>query len=153
MNHDVLGRITRKKNSSSGTAKIRFGDRDIEVLIDADDASFDDAVSFAAEVVTSLNRLDRAAKNIATDELQPTYNEGWNTYDESLGDGTFKEVILPKLTKAAFQKKLSLKTISIMGKSCVEFYYDDENMFWGHELMVTSFEGTDFSDASADIVG
>lgn len=65
----------------------------------------------------------------------------------------FKTVRNPQLSEAEFEAKLTLIAVNITGDQMVEFFYDDENMFWGHTVIVNSMIGTDFSDAHAEIFG
>jgi hypothetical protein len=35
----------------------------------------------------------------------------------------------------------------------IDFFYDDQRMFWGHSVYVNSPSGTDLSEARAEIFG
>jgi len=96
---------------------------------------------------------DRLAKRVAVADLRETYNNGWNEYDEAQEDGSFKRVSNPQLSEAEFEAKLSLNAINVEGDRMVTFFYDDENMFWGHSVVVCSLNGTDFIEARAEIFG
>src|SRR5262249_15820883 len=107
----------------------------------------------AEEVVRRLPELDTLAKRVAVRDLRETYNNGWNEYDEAQEDGSFKTVINPQLSEAEFEAKLSLTAINVTGDRMIDFYYDDERMFWGHSVFVNSLNGTDFSEARAEFFG
>ena len=107
----------------------------------------------AAEVVGRLHELDQAGKRIAVRDLRDSYNGGWNEYEEAQGDGTFKSVSNPALSEAEFERKLSLIGINVTGDEIVTLFYENENMFWGHTVVVTSLRGLDFGDAKADLFG
>ncbi len=154
MKHEILGTIKRtKKDSPDGVSKVRYGSRRIEVRISRDDKDFETAVQFAAEVVQRLEKLDKKAKQIAAADLRDNYNNGWNEYDEVQDDGSLKAVSNPKLSKVAFERKLTLRSIKVSGDCCVDFFYDDEGMFWGHSVIVTSLNGINFRDAWAELFG
>jgi hypothetical protein len=48
---------------------------------------------------------------------------------------------------------LSLNAVNITGDQMIDFFYDDERMFWGHSVVVNSLNGIDFSQAHAEIFG
>jgi hypothetical protein len=154
MKHDVLGEIERPKEGPfDGVATIRHNSREIEVGLCAGDQPFETTVSLAAEVVRRLPELDILAKRCAAADLLKKYNDGWNEYDEVQDDGSLESVSNPKLLAAEFEAKLSLEGVNVTGDARVEFFYDDENMFWGHSVVVTSIKGIDFSKARATLFG
>ena len=154
MFHEALGEVeTSDGHPFDGVAMIRYDGRDTRVGIIRDDQNLDTTVALAAEVVSRLGELDRLAKRIASKELRATYNNGWNEYDEVQEDGSLKSVINPQLSEPEFEAKLTLNCVNVTGNSVVDFFYDDQNMFWGHSVLVSSLNGTAFSDARAEIVG
>ena len=153
MNHPILGDITQENGNGGGVARVPYGDRIIEIRIIEDDIPYDAAtVDVAASVLQSLQKLDARAKHIAALELTETYNNGWNEYDEAQKDGTLKAVSNPKLTQDEFARKLTLNGVNVTG-SMLDFFYDDENMFWGHSVVVNSMDGIAFTDAHAETFG
>ena len=118
-----------------------------------DDQPFETTLKLAAEVVRQLPELDKVAKRVAVADLRESYNNGWNEYDEAQEDGSLKTVSNPQLSEAEFEAKLSLNAINVTGDRMIDFFYDDERMFWGHSVFVNSLNGTDFSEARAEIFG
>ena len=152
MQHPILGDITRENDHGDGVARVSYGDRKIEIRIIADEIPYDAAVDVAASLVRDLPALDSRAKQVAAAELTETYNDGWNEYDEAQADGTFKAVCNPKLTQDEFATKLTLNAVNVTG-NMLGFFYDDENMFWGHTVIVNSMDGIAFTDTHAEIFG
>jgi hypothetical protein len=154
MKHEVLGDIEQTAGEVfDGVASIRYGPRDIKVGIIRDDQPFETTMELAAEVVRRLGELDKLAKRVAVSELRETYNNGWNEYDEAQEDGSLKSVANPKLSEVEFEEKLSLLSVNVNGDRMIHFFYDDSGMFWGHTVIVYSLNGTDFSDAQAELFG
>jgi hypothetical protein len=153
MHHDTLGEITREGDSGDWIATIRYGSRQVNVRIIPDDQAFERTLRLAAEVVGRLDELDKIAKRVAVADLRDTYNSGWNEYDEVQADGSLKTVSNPQLPEAEFEKRLSLNAINVTGNQMINFFYDDENMFWGHSVVVNSLNGLDFSEARAELFG
>jgi hypothetical protein len=85
--------------------------------------------------------------------LYRTYNSGWNEYDEAQEDGSLKTVINPQISETEFAAKLSLRAVNVAGDRMLDFFYDDERMFWGHSVVVNSLKGIDLSEAHAYLFG
>jgi hypothetical protein len=154
MKHDMLGEVELSDGQPfDAVATIRHGSRDIKVGIIRDDQPLDTTLRLAAELVSRLTELDQLAKRVATTDLRETYNNGWNEYDEAQEDGSFKTVSNPQLSEGEFEAKLSLSAVNVTGDLVINFFYDDERMFWGHSVVVTSLNGMDFSEAHAEIFG
>jgi hypothetical protein len=154
MKHDILGDVEQSDcHPFDAVATVRHGSRDIKVGISRDDQPLETTLNLAAQVVSRLAGLDKLAKRIAARDLRETYNNGWNEYDEAQEDGSFKSVSNPQLSEAEFEAKLSLNAVNVTGDRMIDFFYDDERMFWGHSVVVNSLKGTDFSEAQAEIFG
>ena len=59
---------------------------------------------------------------------------------------------LPSLTSKEFQEKITLTSIDVEGEEGCCFWYNDNDLFWGHSISVTSFDGITFSDLHAEIL-
>jgi hypothetical protein len=154
MKHDILGEVEQSDSQPfDAVATIRHGSRDIRVGIVRDDQPLETTLNLAAEVVRRLAELDTRAKRVAATGLRKNYNNGWNEYDEAQADGSFKTVSNPELSESEFEAKLSLNAINVTGDRMIDFYYDDEGMFWGHSVVVNSLDGVDFSNAQAELIG
>ena len=154
MKHDILGEVEQSDGYPfDAVAKIRHGSRDIKVGVIRDDQPVDTTLKLAREVVSRLAELDKLAKRVAARDLRETYNNGWNEYDEVQEDGSLKTVSNPQLSEAEFEAKLSLNAVNVTGDQMIDFFYDDERMFWGHSVFVNSLNGTDLSEARGEIFG
>ena len=154
MKHEILGEVEQSDGHPfDAVAIIRHGSRDVKVGIMRDDQLLETTLKLAAEMVSRLAELDRLAKRIAARDLRETYNNGWNEYDEAHVDGSFKTVSNPQLSEAEFEAKLSLNAVNVTGAQMLDFFYDDERMFWGHSVVVNSLNGIDLSEAQAEIFG
>jgi hypothetical protein len=153
MYHETLGEITREEESGEGVATVGYGSRRVEVRIVPDDQAFETLLAVAAEVVARLGKLDSAARRTAAEELTDTYNTTWRMYDEVQSNGSMKAVTNPPLSVGEFEAKLSLAAIDVEGSGTVSLSYDDEGMFWGHIVVVSSRRGADFTDPEVGLVG
>ena len=154
MKHDILGEVELLDGRPfDATAVVRYESRDIPFGLCRDDQSLEVALALAAKVARRLGELDQRAKKKAAADLCNTYNGGWNEYDEGQEDGSFRTVINPQLSRTEFEAKLSLQAVNVTGAEMLEFHYDDEGMFWGHAVIVTSMKGVDLSEAYAELFG
>ena len=154
MKHDILGEVEQSDGHPfDAIATIRYYSRNIKFGISRDDQSLETTLKLATEVVSRLAELDKLAKQVAARDLRETYNNGWNEYDEAQEDGSLKTVINPQLSEAEFEAKLTLDAVNVTGDQMIGFFYDDERMFWGHSVFVKSLNGTDLSEARAEIFG
>ena len=152
MKHPVLGEVTQEEGKEEGTTIVLYDERRIEISISGDEIPYEEALEVAASMVQLLPKLDSRAKQLAAAGLTENYNNGWNEYDEQQEDGTYKTVRHPKLTQEEFASKLSLRTVNVTGEM-IDFFYDDQNMFWGHSVVVTSMDGVAFADTTVEIFG
>ena len=152
MKHPILGDIALEGSSGNGLARVLYGDRTIDIRISEDEIPYDAAVDVAAALVHELPVLDAKAKDIAAAALTDTYNNAWREYDEAREDGTLEAVSNPKLTPEEFKNKLALKAVHVTG-NMLSFFYDNENMFDGHSVIVTSMDGIAFSKTDVEIFG
>ncbi len=154
MKHDIFGEIRRPAGDVfDGVATIRHGQRSIKIHMNRDEQTFETTLELAAEVVRRLPELDKIAKQIAGADLRETYNNGWNEYDEVQEDGSLKAVSNPQLSEAEFEAKFSLNAVNVTGDRMIDFFYEDDGMFWGHSVVVNSLKGVDPSEARAELFG
>ena len=154
MKHDILGEVEQADGHPfDAVAMIRHGSRDIKVGIIRDDQPLEITLKLAAEAVRRLAEFDKLGKQVAVADLREMYNNAWNEYDEEQEDGSFKTVSNPQLSDAEFEAKLTLNAVNVTGDRMIDFFYDDDAMFWGHSVVVNSLNGTDFGEAHAEIFG
>lgn len=151
MDHKSLGKIVRDEHGD-GSASVPYGERMISIRIMEDELSYEAALEIAATIAERLAEYDAKMKQVAAADLTETYNGGWNEYDEAQEDGTFKTVVNPKLTPEEFAAKLTLRAINVTGQM-LDFFYDDQNMFWGHSVIANSMDGLAFTEVHGEIFG
>lgn len=154
MIHDILGKVELSDGHPfDATVVVRYGSRDIKFSLIRDDQPLEITLALAANVVGRLAELDQLAKTAAVANLLATYNGGWNEYDEAQEDGSFKTVTNPQLSDVEFEAKLSLRDVNVTGAQILDFYYDDEGMFWGHSILVNSMNGVRFNELHTQLIG
>lgn len=154
MNHPTLGRLESKgTDEDSFEGQVNTDGTIIGLSISLDTAPQDQVFKFAEMVVNSISDLNEKSKGVICRDLLETYNLGWNEYDEVQEDGSIKTVVNPTLDSGQFINQFELSSISICGTECVELWYQPNDLFWGHSVFVTSFDGLKFEDANAQMFG
>ena len=59
----------------------------------------------------------------------------------------------PELTETEFAAKLSPTSFQVTGGGLLDFWYFDGEMFWGHSVGLTSFDGLALTDVHVGMFG
>ncbi len=154
MNHPVLGHLEQKGNDrGSFEGRIKNREYNVGMNIELDTEAEEEVFKFAESVVYSLSILEAKAKVVIGQELLETYNSGWKEYDEVQDDGSTKTIVNPTLETEQFINHFELDSISICGSTLIEFWYKTNELFWGHSVYVTSFDGVKFEDTNVQMFG
>ena len=92
--------------------------------------------TFISEIDTLLPK----AKECIANEFLDLYNDNWRFGDDE--DNPDK----PELTKEEFMENLSLQSFLFYSED-IEVFFDDNDMFLGHSLIASDFDGENFNDA------
>lgn len=90
--------------------------------------------TFISEIDTLLPK----AKECIANEFLDLYNDNWRFGDDE--DNPDK----PELTKEEFMENLCLQSLLFYSED-VEVFFDDNDMFFGHSLIASDFDGENFN--------
>ncbi len=141
--HDeVLGTLTWNGQLDwwEGRAEVAPGHAiriSLSVEDEAADAPSPTELDQARRVLGRLREDEPAARLVAAEELLAIYNDEWND-DEPLGE-------------EEFMARLTLDDLSIAPDGSAELFYQDDNLFAGHTVLVSVGPDGNFEDA--DIAG
>ena len=93
--------------------------------------------TFISEIDTLLPK----AKECIANEFLDLYNDNWR-----FGDDDEDDEDKPELTKEEFMEGLSLQSLLFYSED-VEVFFDDNDMFFGHSLIASDFDGENFNYA------
>jgi len=139
MEDEILGRLSKDAylpNALNGT--FAYSGRKISVCLISQKAQLPQCLALARAIVSEIAQIDERAKNAATDSMLEIYNENWRVYGETDEDGETVEVSNPELTDEEFKSRLTLTNVSVHGDSSVSLSYDNDDLFWGHEIVPSS---------------
>ena len=88
-----------------------------------------------------IDTLLPKAKECIAEEFLELYNDNWR-----FGDDDENDPDKPELTKEQFMEALSLQSFLFYSED-VEVFFDDNDMFLGHSLIASAFDGENFNDA------
>ena len=134
MKDPVLGILKKNVELDGFDASVRYGRKAIKVLVTPEDLPIDKTLELARRFVAELAHYEALAKERAVDLLKEC-NEGYR-------DGK------PQLRKEQFKATLELESLTFSGAEDVEFYFKDNDLFWGHSVIVQSFDGRSFTHAT-----
>lgn len=100
----------------------------------------DDACSTLKKLMDNCKEWDEKARKYAAGELTENANE-WAEEDDDVNE----------ITEEEFAERLGISEVCVSTDGYFEIYYDDDNMFWGHVVIVSGNIETGFDDA--DIAG
>ena len=90
---------------------------------------------------SEIDTLSPKAKECIANEFLDLYNDNWR-----FGDDDEDDPDKPELTKEEFMENLSLQSLLFYSED-VEVFFDDNDMFFGHSLIASDFDGENFNDA------
>lgn len=135
------------------TGLVPFAGRTVALSIQPDGSTAEAVMGLASSAVDALGQLDLLARQVAAKRLLTEYNSRWREFIRVGPDGRDVAVSEPELSESDFMSRLMLTSVEVTGDSCLTLSYDDDQMFAGHSVFVTSFDGVQFADAHADLFG
>jgi hypothetical protein len=139
MEDEILGRLSNNAlfpDTLEGS--LAYGGRQISVCLISEKTRLPQCLALARAIVSELTQIDERAKNAATDGMLYLYNESWREYGEVDEDGEYVEVSNPELTEEEFKSRLTLTDVSVHGDRSVSLSYDNDDLFAGHAIVLTS---------------
>ena len=88
-----------------------------------------------------IDTLLPKAKECIAEKYLDLYNDNWR-----FGDDDEDDPDKPELTKEEFMEALTLQSFLFYSED-VEVFFDDNDMFLGHSLIASEFDGENFNDA------
>lgn len=154
LDHPILGRLEPHEALSGVLATSKqLGDVQIDVWVDPDGGPLDDVLRLAATAVPVLAELDTRCRALIAADLLPAYNTGWRFGRVARADGAMEEFEKPLLTDVEFAANLSPTSFQVTGARVIDFWYSDGQMFWGHSVGLTSFDGLALTDVYVEMFG
>ena len=130
---------TDDPTSYDGTVVINGEELRVEIILE-DEGDTEKIEQQMNSFFSEINTLLPKAKECIAEKYLDLYNDNWRFGDDE--DDPDK----PELTKEEFMEALSLRSLLFYSED-VEVFFDDNDMFLGHSLIASDFDGENFNDA------
>ncbi len=137
---DNIGSFELNRTFSFFEGEINWLGKSCLLSLDTDDKdseTADQAISVLRQLYAGLNNWDTRLRQYAAAELTANANE-WNEEDDEPGE---------PITEEIFARRLKISELAIMPNGEFSVYYDDDDMFWGHVVIVSANINGEMYDA------
>ena len=131
---------TDDPTSYDGTVVINGKELSVDIILE-DEGETEKIEQQMNSFFSEINTLLPKAKECIAEEFLELYNDNWR-----FGDDDENDPDKPELTKEKFMEALSLRSLLFYSED-VEVFFDDNDMFLGHSLIASEFDGENFNDA------
>ena len=129
LNDEELGELSLDKDLDMFEGGISWRGEDIDISLEVDSSSEDTwtaAVAAMKQMMTDQDRWDRDMRAFAARELTELACEWRESADEEV----------PEITEESFAQRIELTSIAMDPDGSFSAYFDDDDMFFGHCVVV-----------------
>ena len=131
---------TDDSTSYDGTVLINGKELRVDIILE-DEGETEKIEQQMNYFFSEIDTLSKKAKECIAEKYLDLYNDNWR-----FGDDDEDDPDKPELTKEEFMESLSLRSLLFYSED-VEVFFDDNDMFLGHSLIASEFDGENFNDA------
>ena len=123
--------------SYDGTVVVGGKELDVSIILE-DEGETEKVEQLMSTFFNEIDTLLPKAKECIANEFLDLYNDNWRFGDDE--DNPDK----PELTKEEFMEALHLQSFLVFNEE-VKVFFDDNDMFFGHSLIASDFDGENFN--------
>ena len=131
---------TDDPTSYDGTVVINGKELSVDIILE-DEGETEKIEQLMNTFLSEINTLLPKAKECIAEKYLNLYNDNWR-----FGDDDEDDPDKPELTKEEFMEALSLQSFLFYSEE-VKVFFDDNDMFFGHSLIASDFDGENFNYA------
>ena len=131
---------TDDPTSYEGTVVLNGEELGVSIILE-DEGETEKLEQLMNTLFGGIDTLLPKAKECIAEEFLELYNDNWR-----FGDDDENDPDKPELTKEEFMEALTLQSFLFYSED-VEVFFDDNDMFLGHSLIASEFDGENFNDA------
>ena len=131
---------TDDPTSYEGTVVLNGEELGLSIILE-DESETEKIEQLMNTLFGGIDTLLPKAKECIAEEFLELYNDNWR-----FGDDDENDPDKPELTKEEFMEALSLQSFLFYSED-VEVFFDDNDMFLGHSLIASEFDGENFNYA------
>ena len=128
---------TDDPTSYDGTVVINGEELRVDIILE-DEGDTEKIEQQMNTFFSEIDSLSQKAKECIAHEFLDLYNDNWRFGDDE--DDPDK----PELTKEEFMEALHLQSFLFFSEE-VKVFFDDNDMFFGHSLIASDFDGENFN--------
>ena len=129
---------TDDPTSYDGTVVINGKELSVDIILE-DEGETEKIEQQMNTFLSEINTLLPKAKECIAEKYLDLYNDNWR-----FGDDDEDDPDKPELTKEEFMEALSLRSLLFYSEE-VKVFFDDNDMFFGHSLIASDFDGENFN--------
>lgn len=151
INSEVLGKFILNKDIEQYETEndVEWCGDDIKISLDSEDDDADEmlVLAVAEEFYKNRQEWDRKIREFAAHEMTELAND-WleSEYDDDDESDEETETVR-EITEKEFAERISTCDISFNSNGDFSVFYDDDDMFWGHTIIVQGNVKTGFESA------
>jgi len=126
--------------SYEGTVVLNGEEFGVSIILE-DEGETEKVEQLMSTFISEIDTLLPKAKECIANEFLDLYNDNWR-----FGDDDEDDPDKPELTKEEFMENLSLQSCLFYSEE-VKVFFDDNDMFFGHSLIASDFDGENFNYA------
>ena len=126
--------------SYDGTVVLNGEEFGVSIILE-DEGETEKVEQLMSTFFNEIDTLLPKAKECIANEFLDLYNDNWR-----FGNDEEDDPDKPELTKEEFMEALSLRSLLFYSED-VEVFFDDNDMFFGHSLIASDFDGENFNYA------
>ena len=131
---------TDDPTSYDGTVVINGEELSVDIILE-DEGETEKIEQQMNYFFSEIDTLSKKAKECIAEKYLDLYNDNWR-----FGNDDEDDPDKPELTKEQFMEALSLRSLLFYSED-IEVFFDDNDMFLGHSLIASEFDGENFNDA------
>ena len=124
--------------SYDGTVVLNGEEFGVSIILE-DEGETEKVEQLMSTFFNEIDTLLPKAKECIANEFLDLYNDNWR-----FGDDDEDDPDKPELTKEEFMEALGLRSFLFYSED-VEIFFDDNDMFFGHSLIASDFDGENFN--------
>ena len=129
---------TDDPTSYEGTVVLNGEELGVSIILE-DESETEKIEQLMNTLFGGIDTLLPKAKECIAEEFLELYNDNWR-----FGDDDENDPDKPELTKEEFMENLSLQSFLFFNEE-VKVFFDDNDMFFGHSLIASDFDGVNFN--------
>ena len=131
---------TEDPTSYDGTVVINGEELRVEIILE-DEGDTEKIEQQMNTFFSEIDTLSQKAKECIAEKFLELYNDNWR-----FGGDDEDDEDKPELTKEEFMEGLSLRSFLFYSED-VEIFFVNDDIFLGHSLIASDFDGENFNDA------